>query len=199
MTQFIPQAAPRLRIGRFRDSIDAALRRTLDADSYIVGREVERFEASFADYLGVRYCVGVNSGTDALHLACRALDLPAGGEILTVAMSASATATAIVLAGCAPRFVDVAEETWCIDIDHIAAAAGPRTVAIMPVHLHGNPVDMPGLMAVADRLGLAVIEDCAQAHGARIDGRPVGTFGHAAAFSFYPTKNSAPPATAGRW
>lgn len=189
MTRFVPQAAPHRRIARFRDEVDAAVRRALDSDTYILGDAVAAFEAAFAAYVGAGHCIGVNSGTDALTLACRALDLPPGGEVLTVAMTAPATATAIVLAGCTPRFVDVSSATRNIDLDHAAAAIGPRTVAIMPVHLHGHAADMAGLMALADAHGLVVIEDCAQAHGLRIGDRMAGTFGHAAAFSFYPTKN----------
>lgn len=189
MTLRIPQAAPQVRIARFRTSIDAAIQRTVDSPAYILGPEVEAFETGFAAYLGVDHCIGVNSGTDALQIACQALGLPRGGEIITVSMTASATGSAIVAAGCNPRFVDVSPDTWDIDFDQLAAAINPRTVAIMPVHLHGRPVDMPRLMAIADRYGLAVIEDCAQAHGATVQGRRAGTFGHVAAFSFYPTKN----------
>lgn len=188
MTRSFPQAAPQLRIARFRSAVDDAIRGVLDSDAYILGRAVAAFETSFAAYLGVRHCVGVNSGTDALALACRALGLPPGGEVITVSMTSPATATAIVLAGCTPRFVDVAAETRCLDVERVAAAIGPRTVAIMPVHLHGHPADMPALLALAEARGLAVIEDCAQAHGAMIGDRKVGVFGHAAAFSFYPTK-----------
>jgi len=189
MTRSFPQAAPQLRIARFRPTVDDAVRRVLDSDSYILGSAVAAFETMFAAYLGAEYCVGVNSGTDALALACRALGLPPGGEVLTVSMTSPATATAIVLAGCTPRFVDVSAVTRCLRLDRVAAAIGPRTVAIMPVHLHGYPVDMPALMALAEARGLAVVEDCAQAHGAMIGDRKVGVFGHAAAFSFYPTKN----------
>jgi dTDP-4-amino-4,6-dideoxygalactose transaminase len=187
--RFIPQAAPQLRIARYHEAVAAAIGKVLASDAYILGGAVAGFEAAFAAYLGIGHCVGVNSGTDALMLACRALDLPPGGEVLTVAMTSPATATAIVLAGCTPRFVDVSPETRCIDPDHVAAAIGPRTVAIVPVHLHGHPADMVRLMAIADAHGLALIEDCAQAHGARIGERMIGTFGHVAAFSFYPTKN----------
>ena len=189
MTGFIPQAAPNLRIGQFRDAVSGAVRRVLESDNYGLGPDIDRFEQAFATYLGIGHCVGVGSGTDALAIAFRALSLPREGEIVTVAMTASATGSAILLGGYVPRFVDVDRESRLIDIDHLAAAVGPRTVAIVPVHLHGNPVDMPRLMTVADALGLPVIEDCAQAHGARTGGRPVGTFGRAAAFSFYPTKN----------
>ena len=188
-TGFIPQAAPRLRIGRFGAAVAAAVRQVLESDHYGVGPAVARFERDFASYLGVDHCIGVGSGTDALAIAFRALSLPRGGEILTVAMTASATGSAILLGGHVPRFVDVDPRSRLINIDRIAASAGPKTVAIVPVHLHGYPVDMPRLMTVADALGLPVIEDCAQAHGARIGGRAVGTFGQAAAFSFYPTKN----------
>ena len=150
---------------------------------------MEAFEAAFAAYIGVRHCVAVNSGTDALTLSLRALGIGGGSEVITVSMTAAGTGMGILLAGAEPRFIDVDPSTRCLNVDQIAGAITPRTAAVLPVHLHGMTVDMPRLMDLARRHGLSVIEDCAQAHGARIGERRVGSFGHAAAFSFYPTKN----------
>jgi len=185
----IPLCAPQLRLNRFSNAVGEAVRRVVEGGQFILGREVERFEQAFADYLGVRHCIGVNSGTDALVLALRALGVGPGDEVITVSMSFTATAMAVLHVGARPRFVDVDRETRCIDLKQIEAAIGPRTVAILPVHLHGFPVDMLRLMALAGQHHLAVVEDCAQAHGARIAGRAAGSFGDVAAFSFYPTKN----------
>jgi dTDP-4-amino-4,6-dideoxygalactose transaminase len=147
------------------------------------------FEAEFAAHAGARHAIAVASGTDALRLALMALGIEPGDEVITVAMTFAATALAIEAAGARPVFVDVDPATRCMDPDALAAAIGPMTAAIIPVHLHGHPAPMPPICAVAARHGLAVIEDCAQAHGATLDGRQVGTFGQAGAFSFYPTKN----------
>jgi dTDP-3-amino-3,4,6-trideoxy-alpha-D-glucose transaminase len=185
----IPQVAPWLRIARFREAIDARIAATLSSHQYILGPEVERFEAGFAEFLGVQHCVAVACGTDALTLGLRALGIGAGDEVITVSMTAAATATAILQCSAVPRFVDIDRSTRCMDIAHLAAAISPRTAAILPVHLHGYPVDMVSIMALAERHGLAVLEDCAQAHGADLNRRRVGGFGHLAAFSFYPTKN----------
>jgi dTDP-3-amino-3,4,6-trideoxy-alpha-D-glucose transaminase len=185
----IPQADPARRIARYRSEIDAAIDRVLSGTHYILGPAVEAFEAAFAGYVGVGHCVGVASGTDALALALRSLNIGPGDEVITVALTASGTAQAILHCGAEPRFVDVDPATRCIDPAAVEAAISSRTAAIMPVHLFGQPADMPRLMEIARRHRLAVIEDCAQAHGATISGRRLGSFGHAAAFSFYPTKN----------
>jgi dTDP-4-amino-4,6-dideoxygalactose transaminase len=186
----IPAAAPHLRLARFSAALDPAVRDALSAERLILGERVERFERRFASYLGVAHCVGVNSGTDAIALALRACGVGPGDEVITASMTAAGTGMGILLAGARPRFVDVDPETRCIDPDAIAAEVGPRTAAIVPVHLHGQPADMPRVLEVAERHGLVVVEDCAQAHGATDrDGRRSGSFGRAAAFSFYPTKN----------
>jgi dTDP-4-amino-4,6-dideoxygalactose transaminase len=185
----IPLCAPQLRFKRFSAAVADAVRTGLEGSQFILGPTVERFENAFATYLGVRHCIGVNSGTDALVIALRALGIGPGDEVITVSMSFTATAMAVLHVGARPRFIDVDRDTRCIDLAQIEAAITPRTVAILPVHLHGFPVDMPLLMAIAKHHHLAVVEDCAQAHGARIAGRTVGSFGDLAAFSFYPTKN----------
>jgi dTDP-3-amino-3,4,6-trideoxy-alpha-D-glucose transaminase len=187
----IPAAAPQLRLGRFAAEVEAAVTSTLSGDQLILGDRVEAFERHFAGYVGVRHCVGVNSGTDAIGLALRACGVGPGDEVITASMTAAGTGMGILLAGAEPRFVEVDPVTRCIDPDAIEAAVGPRTAAIVPVHLHGRPADMSRVMAVAERHELVVIEDCAQAHGATdtASGRRAGSFGTAASFSFYPTKN----------
>ncbi|KQP68757.1 DegT/DnrJ/EryC1/StrS aminotransferase [Methylobacterium sp. Leaf111] len=185
----IPQAAPPRRIARFREEIDRAVASVLGGSTYILGQAVADFEAAFAASAGLPHGIGVASGTEALALALRALGIGPGDEVIAPALTFAGTAQAILHCGALPHFVDVDPVTRCIDPAAVSAAIGPRTAAILPVHLFGHPADMPALMAIAERSGLAVIEDCAQSHGAHLDGRPLGSFGHAAAYSFYPTKN----------
>jgi dTDP-4-amino-4,6-dideoxygalactose transaminase len=175
--------------GDDRADLDAAIARVIDRGWFVLGPEVERFEAEFATATGAAHAVGVNTGTDALALAVRALDIGAGDEVITTPLSAAYTALAIMMAGARPVFADVDPRRLTLDPEAAAAAVTPRTRAIMPVHLYGQPADMPGIMAVAARHGLAVIEDAAQAHLATCDGRPVGSFGAITCYSFYPTKN----------
>ncbi len=172
-----------------RDEYAAALRRVFTRGWYVLGPEGEAFEHQFAAYHGVAHAVGVASGTDALELALRASGVGPGDEVITVAHTAVATVCAIERAGARPVLVDIDPWTYTIDPEAVRAAITPRTRAIVPVHLYGYPADMPALLAVARAAGLCVIEDCAQAHGAWLNGQPVGTFGDLAAFSFYPTKN----------
>lgn len=172
-----------------KDEIDAALRRVLDAGWYILGEEVRQFETEFAAYLGVQHALGVGSGTEALHLALTACGLGPGDEVITVAHTAVATASAIELCGAVPVLVDIAPDTFTLDPAHLAHVLSPRTKAIVPVHLYGQPADLAPILAFAQQHGLRVIEDCAQAHGAHYGARRVGAWGHIAAFSFYPTKN----------
>jgi dTDP-3-amino-3,4,6-trideoxy-alpha-D-glucose transaminase len=187
----IPAAAPQLRLARYADEIEPAVRATLADGRLILGERLEAFEGRFADFVGVEHCVGVNSGTDAIALALCACGVGSGDEVITVSMTAAGTGMGILQTGAEPRFVDVDPATRCIAPDAIEAAIGPRTAAIVPVHLHGHPADMPSVMSIAERHELAVVEDCAQAHGAieGTTGRRAGSFGRAAAFSFYPTKN----------
>ncbi|NEU12619.1 DegT/DnrJ/EryC1/StrS family aminotransferase [Methylobacterium sp. BTF04] len=185
----IPQAAPPQRIARFRREIDAAVASVLSGTSYILGSAVASFETAFARYNGSSHCIGVASGTDALALALRALGIGPGDEVILPALTFAGSAQAILHCGAQPKFVEVDPRTRCIDPAAVADAINGRSAAIVPVHLFGHPCDMPALMALADRHQLVVVEDCAQSHGATLDGRSLGTFGHAAAYSFYPTKN----------
>lgn len=172
-----------------REELMAALGRTLDSSAFTLGPEVAGFEAEFAAYVGVRHAVGVNSGTSALHLALLAAGVGPGDEVITVPMTFVATVAAIVLAGARPRLVDVDPVTWTMDPAALAAAIGPNTRAVLPVHLHGQTADMPAILDIARRHGLAVIEDAAQAHGALDHGRGAGSLGTMGCFSFYPGKN----------
>lgn len=156
---------------------------------FVLGAEVEAFERNFASYIGVNHCVGVASGTDAITLALEALGVGAHDEVITVALTSAGTAAGIAATGARIRYVDVEPLTLGMDPDALAAAIGPRTAAIVPVHLHGTPCRIQKILAIAELHGLMVVEDCAQVHGASVGGRRVGSFGHAAAFSFYPTKN----------
>jgi len=176
----------------YKTEIDAAVRTVLESGSYILGPEVESFEAEFAAYLGVAHAVGVANGTDALELALRACDVGQGDSVITVSHTAVATVAAIEACGATPVFVDIDPVSFTMDVggleDTIQQLDG-RVKAVVPVHLYGHPARMTEIMEVAARHGLRVIEDCAQAHGAAWENRKVGTFGDVAAFSFYPTKN----------
>ena len=172
-----------------KDEINEAVFRVLDSGWYILGKEVEQFEQEFAVFNGVSRAVGVGSGTEALHIALKALDIGPGNEVITTAHTAVATAAAIRLAGATPLFVDIESEFFTIDPNCIEEAISPRTKAIMPVHIYGNPADMDAIMEIARRHDLKVIEDCAQAHGATYKGKRVGAIGDIGCFSFYPTKN----------
>lgn len=175
--------------------IDAAIARVLESGWYILGEEVSAFEREWASYLGVADAIGVGNGTDALELALRGLGIGAGDTVVTTSNTAVATVAAIGLAGASPLLVDVDETTLTLSPDGLREALARdrehRIKAVVPVHLYGRPADMPAIAAAAAEYGLRVIEDCAQAHGAMIGDRKVGTFGDAAAFSFYPTKNLA--------
>jgi len=172
-----------------KDQIDAAIRGVLESGVFINGPNVEAFEQEIASYLGVNYAVALNSGTDALHLGLRALDIGPGDEVITSPFTFVATTEAIGIVGATPVFVDIDPATFNIDAALIEAAITPRTKAIMPIHLYGRPVDLPVVQAIAKRHGLAVVEDCAQAIGAEIDGRKVGSTSEVGCFSFFPSKN----------
>jgi dTDP-4-amino-4,6-dideoxygalactose transaminase len=169
--------------------METAVTRVLRSGMYILGSELDSFESSFATYLGVKHAIGVASGTDAIELALRAADVGPGDEVITVSHTAVPTVCAVERAGAKPVLVDIDPNTYTIDARHVEAAINARTAAILPVHLYGRPCDMTALEAIAKRYRLLLIEDCAQAHGARHRGRMVGSIGHLGAFSFYPTKN----------
>jgi dTDP-3-amino-3,4,6-trideoxy-alpha-D-glucose transaminase len=191
-----PRSAPAIPITRLDDADPELLEELLGVvgevaagGAFTMGRELECFESEFAAYCGAPHAVGVSSGTEALLLALRALGIGSGDEVIVPTNSFIATAEAVSLAGATPRLVDVDPLTHLITADHVAAAIGPRTRCVIPVHLMGSTVDMDPLLAVARDAGLRVIEDTAQAHGARYRGRRVGTLGDVGCFSFYPTKN----------
>lgn len=163
--------------------------RVLESGNYVLGAEVEAFESAFAAYCDAAHAVGVGSGTDALILALRALDIGAGDEVITVSHTAVATVAAVLACGATPVLVDVDPVHYTIDPAGIEAMITPQSKAIIAVHLYGQPADMDAIMAIGRRRGIRVIEDCAQAAGARYRGKPVGGFGDIACFSFYPTKN----------
>ena len=169
--------------------LEEAVLQVLRSGQYIGGAQLNAFEDAFATSVATSHAVGCNSGTDALILALRALEIGPGDEVITCSFSFFATAEAISAVGATPVFVDVDPATYLIDLDRIEAAITPATKALMPVHLFGRPVDMTRLMAIADAHRLNVVEDCAQATGARWNGQPVGSFGDVGCFSFFPTKN----------
>jgi dTDP-3-amino-3,4,6-trideoxy-alpha-D-glucose transaminase len=177
-------------VARNREEYAGAGRRVLDRAWFILGPEVEAFEAEFAGYHGsCHQAVGVAHGTDAIELALRASSVGPGDEVITTPLTAVATVCAIERSGARPVFADIDPGTCTLDPGAVRAAVTPRTRAVIPVHLYGRPANLRSLLAVARSAGLLVIEDCAQAHGARLEGQLVGTFGDLAAFSFYPTKN----------
>ncbi|GAA2937195.1 DegT/DnrJ/EryC1/StrS family aminotransferase [Streptomyces thioluteus] len=171
-----------------RDDLLAAVEQVFSSGQLVLGGSVRGFEEEFARYHGTGFCTGVDNGTNALALALEALGVGPGDEVVTVANTAAPTVVAIVSTGAVPVFVDVREKDFLIDTDRVEAAITPRTKVLLPVHLYGQCADMAPLERIARRHGLKILEDCAQAHGARHHGRIAGTMGDAAAFSFYPTK-----------
>jgi len=185
----IPYADLRRQYRAIKPEIDEAVLRVLDSTQFILGEEVAAFEREFAAYCGTADAIGVNSGTSALHLALLAADIGPGDEVITVPFTFVATAAAIVYTGATPVFVDIDPETFTMAPAAIEQVITPRTKAILPVHLYGHAADMDPILDIARRRGLVVIEDAAQAHGAAYKGRPCGSMGAMAAFSFYPGKN----------
>ncbi|MGE0450062.1 MAG: DegT/DnrJ/EryC1/StrS family aminotransferase [Vicinamibacterales bacterium] len=177
--------APREDASAVREAID----RVVASGWYVLGPEVAAFEAEFAAACGAAHAIGVGNGTDALALILRALGIGPGDEVITTPLSAAYTALAIMMAGARPVFADIDPVRHTLDAAAAERAVTPRTRAVLPVHLYGQPADMDRLTALAARYGLALVEDCCQAHLATAAGRPVGTIGIAGAFSFYPTKN----------
>jgi dTDP-4-amino-4,6-dideoxygalactose transaminase len=172
-----------------RDEVDAAIRGVLESSAFILGPEVAAFETEFSAYSRVPHTVALNSGASALHLALLAAGVGSGDEVITVPFTFVATVAAIAYTGARPVLVDIEPRFYTMDVSKIEAAITPRTKAILPVHLYGQPADMDPLMELAGRRGLAVIEDAAQAHGAEYHGRRVGGIGDLGCFSFYPGKN----------
>ena len=185
----IPYVDLQLQYQSIKPEIDAAVLKVLASAQFILGDEVAAFEREFAAFCGAKEAVALNSGTSALHAALLAAGIGAGDEVITVPFTFVATAATIVYAGARPVFVDIDPQTYTMAPDHIEQAITPRTKAIMPVHLYGQPADMDPIMEIARRRGLMVIEDAAQAHGAEYQGRRCGSIGDMAGFSFYPGKN----------
>lgn len=175
--------------GRHGEAIRRAVDRVMESGALILGPEVEAFETEFASTLGVAGAVGVASGTDAIELSLRALGVGAGSEVITVSNAGVPPVAAIRAAGARPVLVDIDPATLSIDAQAVARAIGPRTACLLVVHLYGHPAALETLVPLAESAGVPIVEDCAQAHGARCNGRPVGSFGALGCYSFYPTKN----------
>jgi dTDP-4-amino-4,6-dideoxygalactose transaminase len=172
-----------------RDEMGAAIDRVIASSHYVLGPEVEAFEREFAAFCGARHCIGVGNGMEAIELALRALDVGRGDEVVTTSHTAFPTVAAVTAVGATPVLVDVDPDTFCMRPEALAASFSSRTRAVLPVHLYGRCADMDPIDALAAEVGVPVVEDAAQAHGATYRGRMAGTLGRAAAFSFYPTKN----------
>jgi dTDP-4-amino-4,6-dideoxygalactose transaminase len=172
-----------------KPEVDAAIARVLDSSQFVLGAEVAGFEKEFAAYAGAAECIALNSGTSALHLALLAADVGSGDEVITVPFTFVASVAATLYTGARPVLIDIDPRTFTMDPAAIEAAITPRTKAILPVDLYGHPADMDPIMEVARRHGLVVIEDAAQSHGAKYEGRPIGNIADITCFSFYPTKN----------
>lgn len=172
-----------------RTEVLAAIQEVAESTAYVLGPKVAEFERTFADYMEAKHCIGVNSGTSALHLALIGAGVGVGDEVITVPMTFIATCWAVSYVGAKPVFVDIDPVTYTMDAGQVERRITPRTKAILPVHLYGQPADMSALVAISEKYGIPIIEDAAQAHGARYQGRSVGTFGLAGCFSFYPGKN----------
>jgi len=185
----IPQTSPLANYLSNRTALDEAIQRVLSAGRYILGEETTAFERQFADYIGVPYAVGVGNGTEALHLALRGLGIGPGHEVITVSHTAVATVAAVEMCGATPVLVDIDPVSYTMDTALLEKARSDRSKAIVPVHLYGQPCNLEEIVRFARKYGLYVIEDCAQSHGALYRGSRTGSWGHAAAFSFYPTKN----------
>ena len=174
---------------QIREEVDKAIEKVISSMQFVGGAEVRAFEEEFAAFCEVQSCVGVGNGTDAIYLALRALGIGKGDEVITVSHTFIATAEGITLTGASPVFIDIIEDTMLMDPSLVEAAITPRTKAIIPVHLYGQTCEMDQILDIAWRHGLKVVEDAAQAHGARWKGKRAGSMGDIASFSFYPGKN----------
>ena len=172
-----------------KSEIDKAIKRVLDSGWFILGEQVGKFEKEFAKYCGVKYCVGVANGMEALQLSLMALDIKKGDEVITTPLSAAATSLAIIQVGAKPVFVDIDPVSFNIDVNKIERAITKRTKAILPVHLYGQMADMSAIIKIAKKYNLKIIEDACQAHGASLNNKQAGNWGDCGAFSFYPSKN----------
>lgn len=185
----IPQINLSIQHQSLRAEINQAIQGVLDRGDFILGHDVSALEEEFAAYCGAKYAIGVDNGLSALELSLRALGVGEGHEVIVPTHTFTATAAAVTFSGAKPIFVDVDPQTWLIDVKKIEEAITPRTKAILPVHLYGLPADMSEILSIADKYNLVVVEDSCQAHGATYKGKRTGNLGHAAGFSFYPTKN----------
>jgi dTDP-4-amino-4,6-dideoxygalactose transaminase len=182
-------ARPNLQYQAYKAEIDAAIAKVLNGNVYILGEEVKAFEQEFADYIGVGHGIGVANGTDAIHLALRALELGPDDEVITTAHTAIATIAAVTMSGCKVVLADITADRYTLDPVDVARKITPRTKAIVAVHLYGHPADLGPLLELCRRHDITLIEDCAQAHAAEWQGRKVGSIGRIGCFSLYPTKN----------
>lgn len=185
----IPMVNLKAQYAEIKDEIEQGISETIANCSFILGPNVQAFEKEAAEYLGVKHAVGCASGTDALHLALQAEGITDGDEVITSAFTFIATAEAIKYVGATPVFVDIDDKTFNITAELIEKAITPKTKAIMPVHLFGQPADLTKIKALCDKHNLKLIEDCAQSFGARIDGKQTGSIGNASGYSFFPSKN----------
>lgn len=185
----IPMVNLKAQYAEIKDEVEQGLAETIENCSFILGPNVQAFEQEAAEYLGVKHAIGCASGTDALHLALRAEGIGEGDEVITSAFTFIATAEAIKYVGAQPVFVDIDPATFNITPENIEKAITPKTKAVVPVHLFGQPVDIHEIKSICDKHGLKLIEDCAQSFGARVQGQQTGSIGNAAGFSFFPSKN----------
>jgi len=189
MVEKIPYLDLPAQIRGLRNELDAAIARALDNCSFCLGPDVARFEKDFAKFCGAEHCVGFNSGTSALHVAMLLLGVGPGDEVITTPFTFVATSWAISYTGARPVYVDVEDATMNLDPRRLERAITPKTKAVMPVHLYGHPFDLDPMLAICNQHKLPLVEDAAQAHGAKYKGRIVGTFGAISGYSFYPGKN----------
>jgi len=189
MTDKIPYFDLPAQIRSVRKDLDAVIAKTLDNTSFCLGPDTAQFEKDFAKYCGAEHCVGFNSGTSALHIALMLLNVGPGDEVISTPMTFVATSWAISYVGAQPVYVDIDDATFNLDPNLIEKAITPRTKAIMPVHLYGHPFDIDPILAICRKHKLPLVEDAAQAHGAKYKGKTIGTFGESSCFSFYPGKN----------
>lgn len=185
----IPFADLKRQYQNFKEEIDACIHHALDNTAFIGGEQIKTFENSFAKFLDVNHCIACANGTDSIEILLKSLGIKNGDEVLVPAISWISTSEAVSSTGATPVFVDIDPSNYTINVNQIKGKITNKTKAIIPVHLYGQPADMKTIMSIATEYNLKVLEDCAQAHGAKIDGQMIGSLGHAASFSFYPGKN----------